>query len=255
MDSKWCTTMKSNQTSKRREYCVKIVLEQACVVRVKSWVEWVRRVTQFCAGVLLRPQLPKGHHWGFNFALICTKASTLSWPSSHHLQLPGVLIKALTSLWSPPRLWHRLGNHCQALPTASHKSRPTHTGALSRPCPSDLLMPISSVHELVPCLATQFRPDYFKVSWRCATIVYALKNPVFQNVLGRPWLRRPQELHLFPPPLPRIPSASFGTCAVGRFLFWSSLLNILYRLDSWSICNSVHKNTFAFNFRPSLGVS
>ena len=36
--------------------------------------------------------------------------------------------------------------------------------------------------------------------------------------------------------------------------FWFSPLNMLYHLDSWSICNSAHKNTFFFfNFRPFFG--
>ena len=35
--------------------------------------------------------------------------------------------------------------------------------------------------------------------------------------------------------------------------FWLSLSNMLYHLYSWSIFNSVHKNTFVFNFQPFLG--
>ena len=40
---------------------------------------------------------------------------------------------------------------------------------------------------------------------------------------------------------------------LGRFLFWSSLLNILYHLDYWSICNSVHKKNFCFWFSAIFG--
>ena len=184
--------MQSNQTSKRRECWVKTVVKQASVVRVKIGVEWVRRVTWFWAGVVLRLQLPKCHHQGFNIVVaiissspaprclhqgfniivIFTKASL--WPSSHHLQL----------LVSSSRLQHHCDLHqgfdivvasiVKLYRLSAHTSRLRCTGASSRPCQSKLPIPSPSVRELVPCTASPFRPDYFKMSWRSWTIFYAL---------------------------------------------------------------------------------
>ena len=84
--------------------------------------DWSGMGMEFWAGIMLRPQLPKCHYLRFDFVVISTKASSLLQPSSHHLQLPSFLIKALTSSWSPPRL--------------RRTSMPTRTGALSRPFPS-----------------------------------------------------------------------------------------------------------------------
>ena len=86
---------------------------------------------------------------------------------------------------------------------SSHTSRPACTGGLSGPCPSDLPIPSLSVRKLVPCPATPFRPDYVKVSWSCATIVYALKDSCILECLGQSVNEAGSGASPVPPPLPR----------------------------------------------------
>ena len=86
--------------------------------------------------------------------------------------------------------------------------------------PSDLSIPSPCVREFVPCPATLFRPDFFKVIW-CVNPCLCVKESCIHNVQGRPWLKQVKDHPLVhhhhsqglcspPPPFLRIPPPPRG---------------------------------------------